>query len=81
MRAAGSSTKKGYAATPLAEIAASIRIAQGNLTYHFPTKRELIVEIEKRVRQRIRAKRASYRHGSVADDYVNLTQEENCTYG
>lgn len=64
--------EKGYAATPLAEIAASIGIAQGNLTYHFPTKRELVVEIEKRVRQRVRAKRASYRHGSVSDDYVNL---------
>ena len=64
--------EKGYAATTLSEIAASIGIAQGNLTYHFPTKRELVVELEKRVRQRVRAKRAGHRHGSVADDYVEL---------
>ena len=64
--------ERGYTATTLAEIAASIGIAQGNLTYHFPTKRELVVELEKRVRQRARAKRANYRHGTVADDYVEL---------
>ena len=64
--------EKGYAATTLAEIAASIGIAQGNLTYHFPTKRELVVELEKRVRQSARTKRANYRQGTVADDYVEL---------
>jgi hypothetical protein len=30
------------------------------------------VELEKRVRQRVRAKRANYLHGMVADDYVEL---------
>jgi len=64
--------EKGYAATTLAEIAASVGIAQGNLTYHFPTKRELVVELEKRVRQSVRARRASYRRGAVEDDYVEL---------
>lgn len=64
--------EKGYAATTLAEIATRIGIAQGNLTYHFPTKRELAAQLEKQVRQNARAKRASHRHGSVADDYVEL---------
>ncbi len=64
--------EKGYAATTLAEIAASIGIAQGNLTYHFPTKRELVLELEKRVRLSVRARRASHRRGAVADDYVEF---------
>jgi AcrR family transcriptional regulator len=64
--------EKGYAATTLAEIAASINIAQGNLTYHFPTKHELVVEIEKSVRRAVRAQRTSYKSGRVADDYVEL---------
>ena len=62
--------EKGYAATTLAEIATSIGIAQGNLTYHFPTKRELAAQLEKQVRQNARANRANYRQGAVADDYV-----------
>ncbi len=65
--------EKGYAATTLAEIAASVGIAQGNLTYHFPTKRELAARLEKRVRQSARAQRASYpQRGAVADEYVEL---------
>ncbi len=64
--------EKGYAATTLSEIAASVGIARGNLTYHFPTKRELVVELEKRVRKRMRAKRVNHRRGAVADDYVEL---------
>ena len=64
--------ERGYAATTLAEIAASVGIARGNLTYHFPTKRELVMELEKRVRQSVRVKRANYRQGEVADDYVEL---------
>ncbi len=64
--------EKGFKATPLTEIAASIGIAQGNLTYHFPTKRELAVAIEKQVRKDVRAHRASFRSGRVTDDYVEL---------
>ena len=32
---------KGYTATSVTEIAASLGISQGNLTYHFPTKQAL----------------------------------------
>ncbi|MEM7023448.1 MAG: helix-turn-helix domain-containing protein [Pseudomonadota bacterium] len=34
--------QRGYSATSLHEIAASIGISQGNLTYHFPSKRDLV---------------------------------------
>lgn len=64
--------EKGYAATTLAEIADSIGIAQGNLTYHFPTKRELAVEIERRGRRRVRENRERARRGVAADDYVRF---------
>ena len=64
--------EKGYKATTLAEIAESVGIAQGNLTYHFPTKRDLTTALEKQVRQTVRRARAQARSGSVADDYVEL---------
>jgi AcrR family transcriptional regulator len=64
--------EKGYSSTTLAEIATSVGIAQGNLTYHFPTKRELVVELEKKVRQNLRVRRAQYQSTAVADDYVEL---------
>jgi AcrR family transcriptional regulator len=64
--------EKGYKATTLAEIAATIGIAQGNLTYHFPTKRDLVAELERRLRQSVRARRKSHRRGAVTDDYVEL---------
>jgi AcrR family transcriptional regulator len=64
--------QKGYAATPLAEIASSVGISQGNLTYHFPTKRELAFELERRLRRGVRERRARPRTGAVADDYVEL---------
>jgi AcrR family transcriptional regulator len=64
--------EKGYAATTLTEIAASIGIAQGNLTYHFPTKSGLVAALAERTRQAVRARHNCPRHGSVADDYVEL---------
>ena len=64
--------EKGYATTTLSEIAASIGIAQGNLTYHFSTKSELALEIEKQVRARVRSHRAIFQSGNVTDDYVEL---------
>jgi AcrR family transcriptional regulator len=62
--------ERGYAGTTLAEIAAAVGIAEGNLWYHFRTKRDLVVALEKRLRQMVRAHRARYPKGSVADDYV-----------
>ena len=64
--------QKGYSATPLAEIASSIGIAQGNLTYHFPTKRKLALEIEKRLRTQVRAERAGFPDNPDIDDYLDL---------
>ena len=62
--------QRGYAATTQAEIAAEVGISQGNLTYHFPTKAELVAHLEDEARERIRARRAALRTGAIADDYV-----------
>lgn len=62
--------QRGYAATTQAEIAAAVGISQGNLTYHFPSKRDLVAHLEDAARERIRARRASLRTGSIADDCV-----------
>jgi AcrR family transcriptional regulator len=62
--------EKGYAATSLSEIAASIGISQGNLTYHFPSKSDLALEIVHTVRQQMNDRRETVQPGHVADDYV-----------
>ncbi|MDJ0788874.1 MAG: TetR family transcriptional regulator [Myxococcota bacterium] len=62
--------ERGYAATSLAEIAADVGISQGNLTYHFPAKRDLVTGIEEETRERFRVRRAMRRSGPVADEYV-----------
>ncbi len=61
---------KGYAATSLSEIAAAVGISQGNLTYHFPTKRDLVKRLEAETRGRLQERRAGLRPGAVAEDYV-----------
>lgn len=62
--------ERGYAATTLAGVASSVGISQGNLTYHFPTKRDLAVRLRERVRARTQARRAAQRPGAIVDDYV-----------
>lgn len=62
--------EQGYAATSLHQIAASLEISQGNLTYHFPTKRDLVTAMQDDVAERITERRATYRPDSVEDDYV-----------
>jgi AcrR family transcriptional regulator len=62
--------ERGYAATPQAEIAAAVGISQGNLTYHFPTKRDLVDHLREADRARIRVRRSSLGAGPIADDYV-----------
>ena len=62
--------ERGYATTTQAEIAAAVGISQGNLTYHFATKRDLVARLREAARERIRARRASLRAGPIADDYV-----------
>lgn len=63
--------EKGYAGTTLAEIAAVVGIAEGNLWYHFRTKLDLVEAIEKQARHSSQARLAtSSRGGSVVDDYA-----------
>ena len=62
--------EKGYAATTLAAIAAEVGITQGNLTYHFPTKRDLVARLDERAREGAQARRARLEPGAVEDDYV-----------
>ena len=38
--------ERGYAATSIAEIAATVGIAKGNLTYHFPAKYDLVLNFD-----------------------------------
>lgn len=62
--------EKGYAATTLAEIAMAVGIAQGNLTYHFPTKRDLVMRLEEEARQSMQARWTAPRSGTITDDYI-----------
>lgn len=62
--------EKGYAATTLSEIAADVGISQGNLTYHFPTKRDLVGRLDERAREQAHARRAGLEPGAIEDDYV-----------
>lgn len=63
--------EKGYANATLADIAADVGIAEGNLWYHFRTKRDLVRALEGELRGAARERRAAYPSGRpVADDYV-----------
>lgn len=64
--------EKGYAATPVSEIAKAAGIATGNLTYHFRTKRELAEALEKQTRRLRRESRSSFETGAIANDYVEI---------
>lgn len=65
--------RHGYASTTIAKIAAEVGIAEGNLWYHFRTKRELASELEAQVRQTVRAIRDAYPSGNaLAEDYVEM---------
>ena len=61
---------KGYAATSLSDIAQSVGISKGNLSYHFPTKRELAMRLIADTRQLARDRRSTLRLGDITDDYV-----------
>ncbi len=62
--------KKGFAATKLTEIADDVGISQGNLSYHFPTKKDLVERLRDEARRRAQERRAALTPGLVADDYV-----------
>jgi AcrR family transcriptional regulator len=61
---------KGFAATSLNDIATAIGISKGNLTYHFPTKRDLAIRLREDARRLARDRRRNRHPGSIADDYV-----------
>ena len=62
--------KKGYAATTMAEIASSIGISPGNLTYHFPSKRDLVTGIRERTQAALDARWEAKRQSEITDDYI-----------
>lgn len=61
---------KGYGETSLSEIASHVGISQGNLTYHFPTKRQLAMRIQQEAKDWDLARKQAHQPGSVADDYI-----------
>jgi len=67
---------KGYAATSVTEIAASLGMSQGNLTYHFPTKQALAMAIEDDLLEIMQGRRANANESAIADDYI-----EHVTFG
>lgn len=62
--------EKGYAATTLTEIASIVGISQGNLTYHFPTKRDLVTRMQEHVAEAVGRHRALPAPGDLVDEYV-----------
>ncbi len=65
---------QGYAATPVADIAKSVGISTGNLTYHFPAKLDIVTELAKRARLQYRDSNARPRSGPIADTYVEIVR-------
>ena len=62
---------KGYATTSLSEIAASVGVSQGNLTYHFPSKSDLAVRLQMAAQETARQRRQTKQDGPIAQDYVD----------
>lgn len=62
--------ERGYSGTTLAQFADDIGIAEGNLWYHFRNKLDLVVEIEKHVRQTSQTRLRLVSNDSLAEDYA-----------
>jgi AcrR family transcriptional regulator len=62
--------RHGYAATSQIEIAAAAAIRQGNLTYHFPTKLDLVAALRDEGRAVLSRREALSATGDVCTDYV-----------
>lgn len=69
--------EKSYAATSLTGIAKEVGIAKGNLTYYFPTKKDLALELE----QRARAQALDRRSGGARDNPFVDAYVENIWFG
>jgi AcrR family transcriptional regulator len=63
--------RNGYAATSQAEIAAAAGIRQGNLTYHFPTKLDLVAALRDEGRTVLSRREALGATDDVCADYVH----------
>lgn len=63
--------ERGYAGTSVTEIAASIGMSQGNLTYHFPAKRDLAMALEDDVLLLMKHQRSNKKQGALEDDYID----------
>lgn len=62
--------ESGYTGTTIAEIAASAGIAPGNLTYHFPTKHDLVVALREDATERMEARRRRRTEGDLIHRYM-----------
>lgn len=63
--------RNGYAATSQAEIAAAAGIRQGNLTYHFPTKLDLVAALRAEGQEILSRREAQGATDDVCADYVH----------
>jgi AcrR family transcriptional regulator len=63
--------RNGYASTSQAEIAAAAGIRQGNLTYHFPTKIELVAALRDEGRVMLAHREVQGTTNDVCADYVH----------
>lgn len=63
--------ERGYAGTSVTEIATSLDMSQGNLTYHFPTKRDLAMALEDDLLLLMKQQRTSKKQGALPDDYID----------
>lgn len=61
---------KGYAATSLADIAHTVGVSKGNLSYYFPTKRDIALRLRDNTRKLTLERRRNYVIGDIAVDYV-----------
>ncbi len=75
--------EQGYDSTTISQIAEDVGIRPGNLTYHFPTKHDLVLTLREQLMERITSRTATLAPGDVADDYVErlvFMLDVNSTY-
>lgn len=60
----------GYVASSVKEIAQTLGMSQGNLTYHFPAKSDLAMTLENDLLQIMKERRNKLVPGPLAEDYI-----------